>query len=608
MVRRVAFAKAVMAGAAGALAWEAVFRPFLSIGIPLFDLPAALGGVAGLQGAPAWWAAGLAVHLMVGAIWAIFYAYLFWSTFDWRPAVQGLVFAIIPMLLAGLIMVPQIGLMHPMQINGRIVYPGIFAWRLGWGGPVGIVLGHAIFGLVMGAIYVRPVGYAVGRPPRIDHPRQPKRKRHHTSNGMEHEPSRFMFATGIECSYPTIDNGRWRMDELQLTDHYRYWRRDLELVRQLGLRYLRYGPPLHLIWRGPGKYDWEFMDDVARAMLELDIVPIMDLCHFGVPDWLGDFQNPEFPEHFARYAADFARRYDWVKLYTPINEMYVTARMSALEGVWNEQLRSERGFVTAIRHLTKATMRAMQEILRLRPDAVFINSESSEFFQPCCPDERIQKIARFENQRRFIALDLLHSHPADDDVRHYLFDNGMPPDEYDWFMHLDLRRHCILGLDYYEWNEKLIDTHGGPEALGEMFGWYVVAMDYWDRYRIPLMHTETNTQDANQAPGWLWRQWHSVRHMRDRGIPVLGFTWYGLTDQVDWNVGLTRAMGNVNPTGLFDLNRDPRIAALAYRQLIGMFRNEPLFPPSYKPAQHDLHEHRKRRGHKARSRHAETQP
>jgi hypothetical protein len=42
----------------------------------------------------------------------------------------------------------------------------------------------------------------------------------------------FMFATGIECSYPTIDGGRWRLDQLESTDHYRFWRRDLELVRE----------------------------------------------------------------------------------------------------------------------------------------------------------------------------------------------------------------------------------------------------------------------------------------------------------------------------------------------------------------------------------------
>jgi beta-glucosidase/6-phospho-beta-glucosidase/beta-galactosidase len=214
----------------------------------------------------------------------------------------------------------------------------------------------------------------------------------------------FMFATGVECSYPTIEGGRWRIDQLAATEHYRYWRRDLELVRELGLRYLRYGPPLHSIFQGPGKYAWSFMDQVAEAMQELAIVPIIDLCHFGVPDWLDNFQNGEFPDRLREYAKAFARRYQWIQFYTPVNEMYVTARLSALDGLWNEQLRSDDAYVRATRHVAKASVLVMKAILEERPDAIFVNSESSEFHQACCPDPEIRRIADFENQRRLIAL------------------------------------------------------------------------------------------------------------------------------------------------------------------------------------------------------------
>jgi beta-glucosidase/6-phospho-beta-glucosidase/beta-galactosidase len=386
----------------------------------------------------------------------------------------------------------------------------------------------------------------------------------------------FMFATGIECSCPTIEGGRWRIDELEATDHYRYWRRDLELVRDLGLRYLRYGPPLHRIFIGPGKFDWSFMDQVAESMQQVELVPIADLCHFGVPDWLENFQNPELPERLAEYAGAFARRYSWIQHYTPVNEMYVAARMSALDGVWNEQLRSETAFVTAIRHLARASLLMMSAILRESPGAKFINSESSEFYQPCCPDPEILRIADFENQRRFIALDLLYAVPVRKDVYAYLLDHGMPAEEYDWFMGSTISERAILGVDYYKWNEKVINSQGRPEALGELFGWYVITSQYYDRYRRPVMHTETNCPDAADGPGWLWRQWHNVQLVHQAGVPVTGFTWYSLQDQVDWDIGLSRAVGNVNPVGLFDLNRDPRPVADAYRYLIDMYKDNPF--------------------------------
>ena len=42
----------------------------------------------------------------------------------------------------------------------------------------------------------------------------------------------------------------------------------------------------------------EAMAEIKR----LGITPILDLLHFGIPDWMGDFQNPDFPLLFADYA------------------------------------------------------------------------------------------------------------------------------------------------------------------------------------------------------------------------------------------------------------------------------------------------------------------
>ena len=383
--------------------------------------------------------------------------------------------------------------------------------------------------------------------------------------------SEFMFATGIECSYPTIERGRWRRDQLYETDHYRNWKRDLELMRGLGLKYLRYGFPIHLVYYDRNKFDWSFPDAVCGAMKEMGIVPIVDLVHFGVPDWLGDFQNPELPDCLAVYAAAFARRYPWIKLYTPINEMYVTSRMSALEGVWNEQRRDEASFVTAVRNVAKASMLMAQAISNASPSAVFINSESSEFYQACCPDKDIQRIADFENQRRFIALDLIFGRPLRSDIEDYIFDHGFPRGEYEWFMNQGAHARSVLGVDYYEWNEKVINSDGRPQMLGELFGWYVVTQQYYERYKRPVMHTETNTPDAEEAPNWLLRQWHNIELIRKDGVPVVGFTWYSLLDQVDWNIGLGKSLGNVFPVGLFDLNREPRAVAQAYKHLIKMY-------------------------------------
>ena len=192
-----------------------------------------------------------------------------------------------------------------------------------------------------------------------------------------------MFATGIEGSYPTIrtkDGKRKRMDEFEKCRHYQKWEEDFALVKELGIGYLRYGPPYFTAHEGPGKYNWSFADETFHRLRELEITPIADLCHFGLPDWLGNFQNPDFPKYFAEYCRAFAERYPWVRLYTPVNEITVAARFSALYGWWNECLQSESAFVTAMKHLCMANELGEAAILKVQPEATFIQSESTEYF------------------------------------------------------------------------------------------------------------------------------------------------------------------------------------------------------------------------------------
>jgi beta-glucosidase/6-phospho-beta-glucosidase/beta-galactosidase len=87
------------------------------------------------------------------------------------------------------------------------------------------------------------------------------------------------------------------------------------------------------------------------------------------------------------------------------------------------------------------------------------------------------------------------------------------------------------------------------------------------------MHTETNTPHPHLAVQWLWKQWTNVLRMRRDGVPVLGFTWYSLTDQLDWDTQLTEQNRRVMQCGLYDMDRRPRPVARAYQQLIKEFGN-----------------------------------
>ena len=378
-----------------------------------------------------------------------------------------------------------------------------------------------------------------------------------------------VFATGIENSIPTIKNGRVRVDEMESCGHYDQWSTDFDKVEELGIGYLRYGPPLHKTFLGPNKFDWSFSDTVFPELRRRKTIPIVDLCHFGVPDWIGNFQNPDFPELFAGYASAFAQRFPWVQLYTPVNEMYICALFSARYGWWNEQLQTERAFVNAVKYIAKANVLAMKAILEHRPDAIFIQSESSEYFHPVKP--AAIKHAAFRNSERFLTLDLNYGHVVDSEMHQFLMDNGMTREEYLFFLEHKLKRSCIMGNDYYVTNEHVVRPDGSTGPSGEIFGYGEITRQYFERYKLPVMHTETNLHQGpkgDESVYWLLKEWANVLHARSLGIPVVGFTWYSLTDQKDWDTALREQNNNVNPVGLYDLQRNIRPVGKAFKELI----------------------------------------
>ena len=58
-----------------------------------------------------------------------------------------------------------------------------------------------------------------------------------------------------------------------------------------------------------------------------------------------------------------------------------------------------------------------------------------------------------------------------------------------------------------------------------MFGYDEITRQYYDRYRLPVMHTETNIAqgpNGDEAVYWLWKEWANVLRVRNDGVPDRG--------------------------------------------------------------------------------------
>ena len=376
----------------------------------------------------------------------------------------------------------------------------------------------------------------------------------------------FVVAVGFECSAPTIAGGV-RQDELIKTGHWTRYEEDYALAASFGIQYVRFGIPFHVVARSDriGDFDWRWTDDALAALRDAGIEPILDLFHFGLPDDIQAVGDPRLVPRYEAYAGAVAERYPWARYYTPVNEPYVTAWFSALEGFWNERRRDDRAFAAALDNVVTCAVRGMELVKQRRPDAIFIQSDACDRWTAI--DERHAEHAAFLTERGHVAYDLTYGRSPTPRIRQWLIESGMGEERLAWFAERGTTEGCIVGHDYYRGNERVIGADGRNRKAGrDRRGFASMAHDFYRRYQLPFMLSETNIA-GRLAPRWLAETWNDAIALRDEGLPIRGFCWYGFVDHVDWDSALTRNRGQVNHCGLVGLDRKPHRVGLMYRDL-----------------------------------------
>lgn len=254
-----------------------------------------------------------------------------------------------------------------------------------------------------------------------------------------------------------------------------------------------------------------------------------------------------------------------MRYYTPVNEIFICASFSALRGWWNECETSDAAFVRALRNMCMAHELAVEAILSERPDAIFVQSESVEHFHPT-GRAAIAEANRW-NGLKFLSLDLTFGRELAPGMAGYLHAHGVTSNDLSFFRERRAGGQRWLGLDFYPTCEHRVASTGRCTTARKGAGFRALAAEYFARYQAPLFHCETN-RVCGPSVGWLREQWEDVTWLRAANIPVRGFTWYSLTDQIDWQHALRVERNDLHPVGLFDLDRKIRPVGAAYRDLV----------------------------------------
>jgi beta-glucosidase/6-phospho-beta-glucosidase/beta-galactosidase len=368
---------------------------------------------------------------------------------------------------------------------------------------------------------------------------------------------KFVWGAGIECSFIPHLN----IDQFEWTQHDTCWKDDFKRAREeLGLTALRYAFPWHKIEAQPGRFDWKAADERIQAASELHLELYLDMMHFGTPLWLRQAAgDPEFPEALERFAEALVTRYrKTVRRWCPCNEPLILALFSGDFGFWPPHARKWIGYMPVLSRVVQATSRAIRAIRRADPQAEVILCDNVEQFRSRAPALR-EEVSR-RNLRRYLAMDLLlgrvdRHHPLFEWVTNY----GMSELDLEWFA-THPQRPDILGIDYYPNSEWQLESTamGIQQRRSETpLGLYGICRAYYQRYGLPLMLTETSADGlAINREIWLEQTIEDCRRLREDGIPMLGYFWWPMIDQVDWDGALTHHIGKIHDVGIYNLKRD----------------------------------------------------
>jgi beta-glucosidase/6-phospho-beta-glucosidase/beta-galactosidase len=351
---------------------------------------------------------------------------------------------------------------------------------------------------------------------------------------------------------------------------------------------------------------WQPFTEIIKDFKREGIKISLDLQHFGLPQQFhnkenpaqSDYLNPEWVDHYTRFALTTVKHYSSdLDAITLINEPLVTNKFSGLW--WNESFpgnetdpRFNRFFIERGLLIGKAAIKAriaIEQYLKEtetnpeRARKIYVHNESLERRSGEKSDTDFNEFKRFLTsdlilgQDWLLKSDKIKPNPMMDWIEaQYIRPDHKTEDQQKLYasleevrsLHQELQKttgktmttDTVFGIDYYVPCEDGLDKNPREYAKEAILpdmrqGLYRMGLTYWNRYHLPLLHTETNMANA-ESSGWAKQQLLEMAQLAKSGIPVLGFNWYSLLDQFGWENGMqgspNNAMDRVWPVGMFN--------------------------------------------------------
>lgn len=395
-------------------------------------------------------------------------------------------------------------------------------------------------------------------------------------------------------------------------DHYRRYKDDVALMKQLGMQAYRFSTSWsRILPQGRGAINQkglDFYDRLVDELLANCIEPMLTLYHWDLPaalDDRGGWLNPDIAEWFADYARIMFRKFDGrVKSWATLNEPWVVTDGGYLHGPLAPGHRNLYEAPIASHNLLRAHGRAVQVyreegkhqiglVVNIEPKYPASNSQQ---------DLDATRRADAYMNRQYLDPVFHGRYPAE---LKEIFGDAWP----DWpqeDFELIGQKVDFIGINYYtrsvarheetNWPLKVVPVRQ-TQATHTETGWEVFPQGLTDtlvNFRklygdtpVYIMENGSAFYDPPAAENGrvhdplrvdcLRKNMGALSEAMRQGVDVRGYMAWSLLDNLEWSLGYAKRFGIVH-VNFETQQRTPKDSALLYAQIVasnGACLNEP---------------------------------
>ncbi|MFQ5478637.1 MAG: GH1 family beta-glucosidase [Candidatus Binatia bacterium] len=383
-------------------------------------------------------------------------------------------------------------------------------------------------------------------------------------------------------------------------DHYRRYREDVVLMKELGLKAYRFSISWpRVLPAGSGAINQKGMDfyrKLCDSLLDVDIVPVVTLYHWDLPQALedqGGWPSSETAACYADYAEQTFRALgDRVSLWISFNEPWVFTYLGYALGI-HAPGRADTGAALQAGHtVLRAHAMASQRLATVCPRSDLGITLSVQAVLPLSRNSA--DLAAAERYGAFVNewfIEPLTRGDYPQAMREQF--GGLLPEITGTDRELLRNPPDFIGLNYYTrcvveddptgfFRSRVMRPTGHRTAMDwETYpaGLYHVLREFSRRYSLPLYVTENGAGLENEQPDergfvtddlrlrYLQSHFEMAHRAISEGVDLRGYMVWSLLDNFEWSFGYSKRFGIVR-CDYTTLERIPKKSARWYRRVI----------------------------------------